>query len=308
MKGSYHVRPPHGVARRSLRPLDRPSVMIPPSLIPLPTAPAIARRVDQLELPFSRHGVDPYGVDKKELAKFFTLLQFLYERYFDIECVGVHNIPGRGRAMLVGNHSGGWAIDALMVVASVFLEMNPPRLAQGMAEKFLQKMPFVANFSNRLGQFAGLPEHCIRLLEDDRLLMVFPEGARGTAKLYRERDSLVSFGTGFVRLALSTATPIVPVAFVGGGEAIPTIANLYGLGKRVGLPYIPVTPYGLAIPLPVRFKILYGEPVMLEGSATDTDEVIQGHVEHIKSKIAALITQGRALREGELTAAEVKLS
>ncbi len=282
--------------------------MIPPSLIPLPTAPEVAKRVDALELPFSRHGVDPYGVDKAELAKFFTLLRFFYERYFDIECVGIHNVPARGRAMLVGNHSGGWAIDALMVIASAFLEMNPPRLAQGMAEKFLQKMPFVANFSNRLGQFAGLPEHCIRLLEDDRLLMVFPEGARGTAKLFRDRDSLVSFGTGFVRLALSTATPIVPVAFVGGGEAIPTIANLYGLGKRVGLPYVPVTPYGIALPLPVRLKILYGEPVVLEGSASDTDQVIARHVEHIKGKITGLISQGRALREGKITAAEVQLS
>lgn len=282
--------------------------MIPPSLIPLPIAPEVAQRVDALELPFSRHGVDPYGIDKKELAKFFTLLRFLYERYFDTECVGIANVPARGRAMLVGNHSGGVALDALMVIASAFLEMETPRLAQGMAEKFLQKMPFVANFSNRLGQFTGLPEHCIRLLEDDRLLMVFPEGARGTAKLFRERDSLVSFGTGFVRLALSTATPIVPVAFVGGGEAIPTVANLYGLGKRFGLPYVPVTPYGLALPLPVRLKVVFGEPVMLEGDASDTDEVIARHVERVKAKIAALIEQGRALRKGTITAAEVKLS
>lgn len=282
--------------------------MIPPSLIPLPTAPEVAKRVDALELPFSRHGVDPYGIDKRELAKFFTLLRFLYERYFDVECVGIHNVPGRGRAMLVGNHSGGVALDGLMVIASAFLEMQTPRLAQGMAEKFLQKMPFVANFSNRLGQFTGLPEHCIRLLEDDRLLMVFPEGARGTAKLYRERDSLVQFGTGFVRLALSTATPIVPVAFVGGGEAIPTVANLYSLGKFLGVPYVPVTPYGVAVPLPVRLKILYGEPVMLEGNASDTDEVIARHVALIKGKLAELIAQGRALREGKITAEEVKLS
>ena len=282
--------------------------MIPPSLIPLPIAPAVAKRVDALELPFSRHGVDPYGIDKKELAKFFTLLRFLYERYFDIECVGIHNVPGRGRAMLVGNHSGGVALDGLMVIASAFLEMPTPRLAQGMAEKFLQKMPFVANFSNRLGQFTGLPEHCIRLLEDDRLLMVFPEGARGTAKLYKDRDSLVQFGTGFVRLALRTATPIVPVAFVGGGEAIPTVANLYGLGKFLGVPYVPVTPYGVAVPLPVRLKIIYGEPVMLEGNASDTDEVIARHVALIKGKLAELIAQGRALREGKITAEEVKLS
>jgi 1-acyl-sn-glycerol-3-phosphate acyltransferase len=210
--------------------------------------------------------------------------------------------------MLVGNHSGGWAIDALMIIASAFFELEPPRLAQGMAEKFLMNKPFVAWFSSRIGQFAGLPEHCIRLLEDERLLMVFPEGARGTAKLYRERDSLVQFGTGFVRLALQTKSPIVPFAFVGGGEAIPTVANLYGLGKRFGVPYIPVTPYGIALPLPVSLQILYGSPIVLEGSPTDTDDVIQGHVDRVRQAIADLIRQGREYREGRIPAEELRLS
>lgn len=281
--------------------------MIPASFIPLPTSRRIAARVEGLELPFSSHGVDPFGIDKKELAKFFTLLSFFYEKYFDVSTYGVDNVPARGRAMLVGNHSGGWAVDALMVIASMFFANDPPRLAQGMAEKFLQSVPFVNQFSARIGQFAGLPEHCIRLLEDDRLLLVFPEGARGTAKLFRERNSLVSFGTGFVRLALQTNTPIIPFAFIGGGEAIPTVANLYGLGKKLGVPYIPVTPYGVAVPLPVTLQVLYGPPIVLEGSATDTDEVIVGHVDRIKGVIADLITQGRNLREGKISPEELKL-
>ncbi|MEM6990980.1 MAG: lysophospholipid acyltransferase family protein [Myxococcota bacterium] len=260
-----------------------------------------------MELPFNRHGVDPYGIDKKELAKAYTLLQWFYRKYFDITVYGKQNIPPRGRAMLVGNHSGGWAIDGIMTIASMFFELDPPRLGQGMVERFLQKVPFFAWFSNRIGQFAGLPEHCIRLLEDDRLLLVFPEGARGTAKLYRERDSLVSFGTGFVRLALQTKTPIVPFAFIGGGEAIPTVANLYRLGKFFGVPYIPVTPYGVAWPLPVSLQILYGEPIVLEGSPTDTDEVIARHVERVKSRIADLIHQGRELRNGKIEASELSL-
>jgi 1-acyl-sn-glycerol-3-phosphate acyltransferase len=281
--------------------------MIPATFIPLPTNRSVAERVDRIEVPFSRHGVDHYGIDKKELAKFYTLLQFLYRRYFDVQAFGTENIPPRGRAMLVGNHSGGWAIDALMVIASAFFELDPPRLCQGMVEKFIQRMPFIAWFSARIGQLTGIPEHAIRLLEDDRLLLVFPEGARGTAKLYKERDSLVGFGTGFVRLALQTNTPIVPVGFVGGGEAIPTVANLYGLGKRLGVPYIPVTPYGLAIPLPVSLQILFGSPIVLEGSASDTDEVIAGHVAHIKATIANLIRQGRDLREGRLRPDELEL-
>ncbi|MCX4240219.1 1-acyl-sn-glycerol-3-phosphate acyltransferase [Paraliomyxa miuraensis] len=279
--------------------------MIPASLIPLPIDPQVAARVDALELPFNRHGVDPYGIDKRELARLYTLIGWFYRRYFDVEVLGTGHVPPRGRAMLVGNHSGGVALDAVMVIASAFFELEPPRLAQGMVEKFIQKVPFLAWFTSRIGQLTGLPEHCVRLLEDERLLLVFPEGARGTAKLYRERDSLVGFGTGFVRLALQTSTPIVPFAFVGGGEAIPTVANLYRAGKLLGVPYLPVTPYVAPVPLPVSLKLVYGRPMMLQGSPSDSDEVIAGHVAAIKNRIASLLTQGRALREGRLSSTEI---
>jgi 1-acyl-sn-glycerol-3-phosphate acyltransferase len=282
--------------------------MIPASLIPLPTNAEIARRVSRIELPWNRHGVDPYGIDQAELARLYTLLGFFYHRYFDVKVYGASNVPPRGRTMLVGNHSGGWALDAIMVIASAFFDLEPPRLAQGMAEKFIQRMPFLAWFTSRIGQFTGLPENAVRLLEDDRLLMVFPEGARGTAKLYKDRDSLVGFGTGFVRLALRTGTPIVPFAFVGGGEAIPTITNLYKLGRIFGVPYVPVTPWGAAIPLPVTLQILYGAPIVLEGNPDDTDDVILGHVERVKRRIASLITQGRELRDGKRKETELVLT
>jgi 1-acyl-sn-glycerol-3-phosphate acyltransferase len=147
----------------------------------------------------------------------------------------------------------------------------------------------------------------VRLLEDDRLLLVFPEGARGTAKLYKDRDSLVGFGTGFVRLALQTRTPIVPFAFVGGGEAIPTVANLYRLGRIFGVPYVPVTPYGVALPLPVSLQILIGKPIELEGSPHDTDDVISRHVDRVKRAVGDLLRQGRELREGRMQASELVL-
>lgn len=279
--------------------------MIPASLIPLPVDPEVAARVDAMELPFNRHGVDPYGIDKRELAKLYTLLGWFYRRYFEVQVYGADHVPARGRAMLVGNHSGGVALDAVMVIASAFFELDPPRLAQGMAEKFIQRVPFLSWFTSRIGQLTGLPEHCIRLLEDERLLMVFPEGARGTAKLFRERDSLVGFGTGFVRMALQTGSPVVPFAFVGGGEAIPTVANLYRAGELFGVPYLPITPYLAPLPLPVSLQLLYGRPIMLQGSASDSDEVIAEQVSIVKDRIASLLTQGRALREGRLAPTEL---
>lgn len=255
--------------------------------------PEIAARVARLELPFNRHGIDPYGVSRRDVARFLSMLYWFYHRYFSVTVVGIEHVPARGRTMLIGNHSGGVALDGAMLLVSLLVEREPPRLAQGMAEKFLNVLPFTSTIMSRTGHLTGLPEHAERLLSDERLLMVFPEGARGTAKLYWERHSLVEFGTGFMRLALSTRSPIVPFAFLGGGEAIPTVKNLYGLGKLLGAPYIPLTPYLLPLPRPVPLSIYYGEPMTFEGTGREDDEVIADYVAQVKQRVADLIERGR---------------
>jgi 1-acyl-sn-glycerol-3-phosphate acyltransferase len=262
------------------------------SALALLNDPDVEARVARLELPFDRHGLDPYGVSRTALVRFFSVLAWAYRRYFHVRVFGIERVPVRGRAMLIGNHSGGVALDAAMVLASMMLEMDPPRLAHGMAEKFINLVPFASQWSSRTGQFTGLPEHAERLLRDERMLMVFPEGARGTAKLYWERNSLVDFGTGFARLALATQTPIVPLAVIGGGDAIPTVMNLYRIGKLFGAPYIPVTPWIVPLPRRVPISIHFGEPIVLAGSPTEEDAVIEGHVERVKTRIAELIAEG----------------
>ncbi len=256
----------------------------------------VAARIERLEIPFNAAGLDPYGVSRRHLAIAFVALGALYRHYFRVRARGIEHIPPRGRAMLVGNHAGGVAVDAAMVLASVFLEMEPPRLAHGMAEKFIHRFPFLSIWACRTGQLTGLPEHAERLLCDERLLMVFPEGARGTAKLFHERKSLVEFGTGFLRLALRTRTPIVPFGVAGAGEALPTVANLYAIGRALGVPYLPVTPYALPLPLPARLAIQYGPPLRFEGSGSEDDEAIAGHVARVKSEIARLIEAAEEAR------------
>ena len=260
------------------------------------TNPAIMERVEKLEIPFNKYGIDKYGISKKHLGAFYTALGKLYHGYFSITTEGAQHIPDVGRAMVVGNHSGGIAIDGAMVIASLFFEKNPPRLAQSMLEKFITSLPFASHLSQRFGQMSGLPEHAIQLLENDRLLVVFPEGARGTAKLYKDRYSLVRFGRGFMRLALQTNTPIVPFAFIGGGEIFPTIANLYSLGRLVGAPYIPITRYLLPIPVPRPCQIYYGEAMHFEGDGMENDDVIEKYTNQVKDAVAGLIEKGRQQR------------
>jgi 1-acyl-sn-glycerol-3-phosphate acyltransferase len=259
----------------------------------------VRNRVDRLELPFDALGLDPYGISRKHLRRAFTALAAMYRFYFSVQTRGIRHIPAQGRAMLVGNHSGGIAIDGAMVIASCLLEMEPPRLAQGMVEKFLNRIPFMNLWASRTGQFTGLPEHAERLLEEERLLMVFPEGARGTAKLFRERHTLVEFGSGFVRLALKTGTPIVPFAVLGGGEAFPTIANAYKLGRMFGVPYVPLVAYGLPLPLPAKIDIEYAPPMLFTGTGNEDDEIVFGYVDKVKETISNMLADGAKRRRGE---------
>ena len=258
----------------------------------------VRNAIDRLEIPFDRLGLDPYGISKAHLRRAATALGLLYRRYFSVETRGIEHVPARGRAMIVGNHSGGIAIDAAMVAVSCLLEMSPPRLAQGMAERFIGRLPFFGEWASRTGQLPGLPEHAERLLEDERLLMVFPEGARGTAKLFVERHSLVAFGTGFMRLALKTASPIVPFAVAGAAEAFPTVANAYELGRWLGLPYIPIVAYGVPLPLPAKIEIEYAPPMRFAGTGNEDDEVVAGYVAQVKAVIARLLSTNALKRRG----------
>ncbi len=255
-------------------------------------------RVERMEIPWNPYGYDPYGISKREVARMFTAFGAMYRSYFRVKVHGIENVPARGRAMIIGNHSGGVAIDGAMVLTSCALAMDQPRLAQGMAEKFINRVPFFSLYSSRTGNFTGLPEHAERLLREDRLLMVFPEGARGTAKLYWERHSLVEFGTGFLRLALKTRTPIIPVGILGGGDVLPTVVNSLTLGKLMGVPYVPVTPYLLPIPLPRQIELRYGEPMLFEGTGSEDDDVVGHWVEQVKNAVAGLMAEGLREQEG----------
>lgn len=263
-------------------------------------SPEVRERIEALDLPFNRWGLDPYGVSKEHLGLFLTFLGGFYKRYFRVRAVGIQNVPDTGPAMLISNHSGGIPTDAGMILASIFFDHEPPRLAHGMVEKFAQNWPFMAPWFSRVGQLPGLPEHAKRLLQDGRLLMVFPEGARGTGKLYRDRYQLVRFGTGFMRIALETKVPIVPLAFIGGEEAVPTVYHAKTLAKLMKAPYVPITPYLLPLPLPVHCEVHYGEPLHFEGTGNEPDDVIAGYVAQVKESVEQLIAVGRGSRSRNL--------
>jgi 1-acyl-sn-glycerol-3-phosphate acyltransferase len=155
-----------------------------------------------------------------------------------------------------------------------------------------------------MGSVVGTPANCTHLLAHDEAVMVFPEGQRGFVKPYSRRYQLQDFGLGFMRLALETDTPIVPIGIVGSEEQSPGIANVRALGRLIGSPAFPITPLfpwlglGGFLPLPVKFRLRFGEPLRFEGDPSEDDAAIEARVETVKDSIRGLIAEGRAARRG----------
>ena len=143
-----------------------------------------------------------------------------------------------------------------------------------------------------MGQVVGTPENCRRLLAQEESILVFPEGAKGISKLYKDAYKLQEFGNGFMRLALETKTPIVPVAVVGAEEQAPALADLKGAARLLGMPALPVTLTGLPLPLPTKYHIYFGEPMEFRGSADEEDSEVEKKVRQVMATIQAMLNEG----------------
>ncbi|MEK7704767.1 MAG: lysophospholipid acyltransferase family protein, partial [Myxococcota bacterium] len=227
---------------------------------------------------------------------------WLYRRYFRAQAFGVANIPD-GACLIVANHSGQLPFDAMMINYAAFLERDPPRVFRSMVERFVPATPFVSTFIARTGQVLGTPENCRRLLDAGEAILVFPEGVRGLNKTWDKRYQLQRFGQGFVRLALESKVPVVPVVVIGAEEQAPSFFNLERLGRLFGMPALPVTPThplipGLGLlPLPTRYRIYFGEPMQLTGDCNDEDEAILRIVEQVRSTMQRMVDTGLRARE-----------
>ncbi len=249
--------------------------------------------------------VDDFGYDPIYDQKVRPLFNFLYEKYFRVEVEGIEHVPDQGRAALVCNHAGALPYDGIMLKMAVKREHPKKRDLRWLAEDFLFHFPFLGSFTNRIGAVRACQENAERLLGQEQLVGVFPEGVKGIGKLYKDRYRLQRFGRGgFVKLCLRTRTPIIPVAIVGGEEASPMLLRIEQFSRGLGLPYIPVTPtfpllgpLGLA-PAPTKWKILFGEPIDLaeHGPEAADDEILVGRLtERVRATIQA--TLDRALGE-----------
>jgi 1-acyl-sn-glycerol-3-phosphate acyltransferase len=259
----------------------------------------IGSRTQALVVHGNEFGFDPFGMSRAHLGTAIAATRFMYRYYFRAEAFGIENLPGAGRVVIVANHSGQLPFDALVIGGACFLEPPQPRLIRAMVEFFVPTVPFASYLFARWGQITGTPENCRRLLAADEAVLVFPEGARGISKPFSKRYQLADFGTGFMRLALEARAPIVPVAVIGAEEQAPAI-NLKSLAKLMGIPALPIVPYPpfiAPVPLPVKYRLYFGEPMHFEGDPDDDDEVLGDKVKTVRHRIQSMIHMGLAGRK-----------
>jgi len=239
-----------------------------------------------------------------------TLVEFFYRYWFRCEAEGVENVPDDGGALLVSNHSGALPPDAAMVAKAIREEHPRPRPLYLTVEHFFKGYPGFSMLIPKIGGVAAHPANVHRLLYDERqLVIVFPEGRKGTEKLYKDRYRLRRFGRGgFVEAAMRAEAKLVPLCVVGAEEAAPIFAHVVALRRLTGLLYFPITPtfpwlgpFGMLGYLPAKFRIRFLEPidtVELGGpEAVDDKALVQTVAQEIRARIQENVDEMVAKRK-----------
>ena len=253
-----------------------------------------------------RYHEDEWGFEEEFADAAMPLLEFLYERWWRVAVDGIERVPAHGRALLVANHAGILPWDATMIGLAVVKEHPLPRYPRFLVLNWAFELPYVSVAMRKLGSVPASPYNAIRLLEQDELVGVFPEGTKGTAKPFRDRYRLQRFGRGgFAEIALRTGAPIVPVAIVGSEEIYPKLAEAPLLARLTGAPFFPITPtFPLlgplgAIPLPSRWRIEFCDPVDVSSygpDAADDRSLVFELSEHVRNTIQRAIYESLVKR------------
>ncbi len=211
---------------------------------------------------------DEWGFDEEFTDLVEPFFGFLYDRWWRVKVEGAHLVPAHGRALLAANHAGILPWDATMISLALLREHPLPRHPRFLVLNWAFDLPWISVFIRKVGGVVASPYNALRLLEQDQLVAVFPEGVKGTGKPFAERYQLQRFGRGgFVEIALRSGAPIVPVAVVGSEEIYPKRGDVPPLARLIGAPFFPVTPtfpwlgpLGV-VPLPSKWRIEFCEPI-----------------------------------------------
>jgi 1-acyl-sn-glycerol-3-phosphate acyltransferase len=243
-----------------------------------------------------RYDVDDFGFDRELTESFLPLSRLVYRKYWRVKTTGIENVPRAGGALLVSNHSGVLPLDGAMIKTALF-EEGLERHARALIAQFFFGLPALSWFLRRTGQTVGDPHDTHRLLTSGELVLVFPEGVKGTGKPFSERYRLRRFGRGgFVESAIRAGVPIIPISVVGSEEIYPMLFDLTPVARLFGMPYFPITPtwpllgpLGL-IPLPSKWRIRFHAPIHTQDhppEAAEDPSVVMAISDQVRDTIQA---------------------
>jgi 1-acyl-sn-glycerol-3-phosphate acyltransferase len=277
--------------------------------VPAPTPNPLERLVGFVQERLrGNYFVDDFGYDEQLSRALLPLAAPLYEKYFRVRTRGISRIPKEGPAIIVANHSGTVALDAVMLQHAIATEHPNKRPLRNVGADLVFRLPFVGPLARKTGNVLACDEDALELLRRGELIGVFPEGYKGVGKGWRERYRLQRFGRGgFIELALRSKAPIIPVSIVGAEEAYPMIGELKIISRTFGLPYFPVTPtfpllgpLGL-IPLPSRWVIEFGDPIPMDDypeDAVDDKMMVFDLADDVRDRIQQMLYRNLKFRGG----------
>src|SRR4051795_6224324 len=227
----------------------------------------------------------------------------LMDYWFRMEVEGWENIP-EPPVLLIGIHSGApFVWDAWTVGVQWWRHFGAERPLHGTAHDALMALPLVGDYFRKMGVLPAAPDSITGALAEGRDVALWPGGEVDSLRPWTKRDEAVLAGRmGFVRLAIQTGVPIVPVSTVGGPDAMPVIFSGRRLAKALRLdqfaqlkmfPIALQVPWGVSpallpeLPLPTKIRTAFQEPIDLadDPERADDEDFVQARYDEVQGAI-----------------------
>lgn len=218
-------------------------------------------------------------VNRELVEKIVSVLNVPYDHYFRVTTTGVENLPLKGPALLVGNHSGAVnSPDMLMLFAAWYRHQGYEAPLHALAHDVFFKIPGIKDVLNGIGAMPANASSAADVLRNGGFLLVYPGGELDAFKSFSARNKINFYGRrGFIRLAIRENVPVIPVCARGGHETLfvfssgRKLAAATGLDKLLNIKVLPISfsvPWGISvgpffpyIPFPIHIRIKFGKPL-----------------------------------------------
>jgi 1-acyl-sn-glycerol-3-phosphate acyltransferase len=246
---------------------------------------------------------DLEGQDLKfmELQKYFW--NPLMDYWFRMEIEGWERLP-EPPALFIGIHSGApFVWDAWTVGVQWWRHFGGSRIMHGTAHDALMAAPVIGHYFRAMGVLPAAPDSIASALAAGHDVALWPGGEVDSLRPWTKRDEAILGGrTGFIRMAINAGVPIVPIATMGGPDAMPVLTRGKNLAKLLQLdklarikvmPFALSAPWGIApamlpeIPLPTKIRTAFQEPVKLsrDPKKAKDDDYVQRKYEEVRESI-----------------------